>query len=65
MSGRLEQFGQLYRITAANYACSDGLNTNASIGELQATGLGLEGRFSAPAVGGGCREDARFGAVLQ
>jgi len=65
LSGTLTQFGQLYTIPTTTYACSDGLNTNASIGELKATNLGIEGHFSAPVVGGGCREDATFSAVLR
>ena len=31
---------------------------------LRATALGIEGQFSAPSVGDGCREDARFTATL-
>jgi hypothetical protein len=64
MSGQLTQFGQLYTIPTTTYQCSDGLNTNARIDELKATALGIEGRFSAPTVGAGCREDAAFSGVL-
>ena len=64
-SGALQQSGQLYSVPSASYVCSDGLNTNASLSEVKATSLGIEGRFSAPNVGGGCREDASFSAVLQ
>jgi hypothetical protein len=64
MSGTLTQFGQLYTMPTTAYTCSDGLNTNASMTEIKATGLGLEGRLAAPAVGGGCREDATFSGVL-
>ena len=63
-AGILTQFGQLYTIPTTTYQCSDGLNTNASMTEIKATSLGLEGRFSAPNVGAGCREDATFSAVL-
>jgi hypothetical protein len=64
LSGTLTQFGQLYTIPTTAYKCSDGLNTNAKIDELRATALGIEGRFSSPTVGGGCREDATFSGVL-
>ncbi len=64
MSGQLTQYGQLYTIPTTTYQCSDGLNTNARIDELKATALGIEGRFSAPTVGAGCREDATFSGVL-
>jgi hypothetical protein len=64
MSGTLTQFGQLYTMPTTAYVCSDGLNTNASMTEIKATSLGIEGKFSAPAVGGGCQEDATFSGVL-
>lgn len=64
IAGALQQKGQLYSIPNATYACSTGLNTNASITELKATSLGIEGRLAAPSVGGGCREDATFSAAL-
>lgn len=64
LSGSLTQFGQLYTIPTTAYVCDDGLNTNASMAEIKATSLGIEGKFSAPSVGGGCREDATFSAVL-
>jgi len=64
MSGTLTQFGQLYTIPTTAYTCSDGLNTNASMTEIKATALGIEGKFAAPAVGGGCREDATFAGAL-
>ncbi len=65
LSGTLTQFGQLYTIPTTAYKCSDGLNTNASMSEIKATGLGIEGKFTSPTVGGGCREDATFSAVLR
>ena len=64
-AGTLTQFGQLYTIPTTSYKCPDGLNTTASMNEIKATSLGIEGRFSAPSVGGGCREDATFSAVLK
>ncbi|HXX86656.1 MAG TPA: hypothetical protein VEN29_22085 [Casimicrobiaceae bacterium] len=63
-TGTLVQYGQLYTVPSANYSCSDGLNTTASMSEIRATSLGIEGRYSAPNVGGGCREDATFGGPL-
>ena len=66
LSGVLTQNGQLYSVNNASYACSDGLSTNASLSEVKATSLGIEGRFAAPSVALGCREDATFsGAMLQ
>jgi len=64
LSGNLVQRGKLYSVPAATYVCSSGLNTAASMSEIQATAQGIEGRFSAPSVGGNCSEDASFSAVL-
>jgi hypothetical protein len=64
LSGTLTQNGQLYRVNNASYMCSDGLNTNASMWEIKATSLGIEGRFAAPSVALGCREDASFSGAL-
>lgn len=64
LSGTLVPYGQLYTVPTATYVCSDGLNTNASMSEIRATSLGIEGRFAAPTVGAGCREDATFGGPL-
>lgn len=64
LSGSLQQFGQLYLVPAATYACSDGLSTAATVSEIKATNFGIEGRISAPDVGFGCREDATFSAVF-
>src|ERR1700687_155469 len=64
-SGTLQQHGQLYSVPAATYQCSDGLNTSAVMTEIKATAQGVEGRFSAASVGGGCREDAHFSGVLR
>jgi hypothetical protein len=64
LAGTLAQTGLVYGIGSASYQCSDGLKTTASVFDLRATPLGIEGQFSAPSVGGGCREDARFAATL-
>ena len=64
LAGTMVQNGSIYRIANATYQCSDGLNTNASVSDLRATPLGIEGRFDAPTVGGGCRETANFGGTL-
>jgi len=63
LSGALVQNGQLYSVPSASYQCDDGLNTSASMSEIKKTSLGIEGRFAAPSVGLGCREDATFSAV--
>jgi len=63
-SGTLTQFGKLYVMPATAYKCSDGTDTQAAMGEITATALGIEGRFSAPVSSGGCREDATFSGVL-
>jgi hypothetical protein len=39
--------------------------TSAAMTEIKATAQGVEGRFSAPSVGGNCREDAQFSGVLR
>ena len=64
LSGSLQQLGQLYSVPNATYACSTGLSTSASMSEIKATNFGIEGSFSAPDVGGGCREGATFSAVF-
>lgn len=63
LSGTFQQLGQLYKIPAAAYQCSDGLSTSATVNEIKATNFGIEGSFSAPDAGG-CREDATFSAVF-
>jgi len=63
LSGALVQNGQLYSVPSASYQCDDGLNTSASLSEIKKTSLGIEGRYAASNVGGGCREDAGFSAV--
>ena len=64
LAGTIVQHGSLQSIDNATYQCSDGLNTHASVYNLRATPLGIEGQFTAPAVGGDCREDARFSGTL-
>jgi hypothetical protein len=64
-AGTLVQNGTVFSIDSATFQCSDGLKTNASIRNLKATPLGIEGQFSAPSVGSGCRQDAQFGGTLQ
>jgi hypothetical protein len=63
-SGPVTQAGQLFAFPAA-YTCSDGPNTTATVSELRATSLGIEGRWTTSNGAGGCHEDARFGGVLQ
>ena len=63
LAGTYEQHGQYYLIENATYTCSDGLSTTAKLSEIKATSLGIEGRLSAPSVGGGCAESATFSAV--
>ena len=65
LSGTLVLHGQLYSVPFASYQCSDGLMTSAAMSEIKATAQGVEGRFSAPSVGGNCREDAQFSGVLR
>ena len=65
MSGMLEQHGQLYRISPANYGCIGSLtfNATATMDEIKATAQGIEGRFTA-GLTGGCTETSYFSAVL-
>jgi hypothetical protein len=62
-SGTIERHGQLHSVPVASYQCADGLSTSAAMTEIKATEQGIEGRFSAPSVGGNCREDAQFSGV--
>ena len=64
LAGTLVLHGSIQSIDNATYQCSDGLMTHASVYNLKATPLGIEGQFTAPTVGGGCREDGRFAATL-
>jgi hypothetical protein len=67
LSGPWLQEGVLFRIPNASYVCSSSgtstLNTTASVHDVKATSVGIEGQWSAPSVGGGCREDGLFSAV--
>jgi hypothetical protein len=67
IQGQLVQHGQQYNLTNATMTCSDTTSTyttGASMSELKATSLGIEGRYLATNVGGGCSETANFAAVL-
>jgi hypothetical protein len=65
LTGTLQQFGQLYDLPGASYACTGTLTftTTATVYELKATAQGLEGRLVAN-LPSGCREDADFSGVL-
>lgn len=63
ISGTYVQEGLLFRIPTASYVCTSGINTSATVYEVKATSIGLEGRWSAPNVGG-CQEDGSFSAVF-
>jgi hypothetical protein len=63
-SGTLVQQGQLYSVPGASYQCASDPTFSANLTEIKATAQGIEGKFSAQ-VGGNCREDAHFSAVLQ
>jgi hypothetical protein len=65
IAGTLVQNGTIYGMSGAAFQCSNGEKTTASVRNLKATPLGIEGQFSAPGVTGGCRHDAQFGATLQ
>jgi hypothetical protein len=63
-SGTLVQQGQLYSVPGASYQCGIDPTFSANLTEIKVTAQGVEGRFSAPSVGGNCREDAQFSGVL-
>jgi hypothetical protein len=66
-TGTLEQHGTLFNVNSATYTCNAGtnsFNTTANMSEIKATSLGIEGRFTAGGVPGGCTESANFSAVL-
>jgi hypothetical protein len=46
------------------YACSNRVNTTATLYEVSLTGQGFEGRWIA-GLGGGCTEDAHCSAVVK
>ena len=64
-SGTLQQHGQLYSVPGASYQCGSDPTFSANLTEIKATAQGIEGRFSATSVGGGCSEDAQFSGVLR
>jgi hypothetical protein len=63
-AGSTTQKGPLFSFSGP-YQCVNGFKSTVNVYELRATSLGIEGRWAAPDVGGGCREDGRFAAVLQ
>jgi hypothetical protein len=63
-TGTLIQNGLLYRIPAAHYTCSDGLDTTASMEQLKSTSQGIEGVYKAADVGDSCAESASFSAAI-
>jgi hypothetical protein len=69
LTGASVQQGQLFSIPTASYTCTFGANTTATVYEVKATSLGIEGRWVALGVddgkGGTCRQDASFSALLR
>ena len=69
LTGASVQQGQLFSIPTASYTCTFGANTTATVYEVKATSLGIEGRYVALSVGDGaggtCRQDASFSALLR
>ena len=65
LTGTVQQFGQIYDMPGAAYACTGtlSLTTTATVYELKATAQGLEGRISAN-LPNGCQENAAFSGVL-
>ena len=64
LMGQSVQLGQLFTIPSASFTCTFGANTTATVYEVKATNLGIEGRWYAPNVSG-CQEFASFSALLQ
>ena len=68
LAGTFVQEGLLFRIPIATYVCKNGnqtsLDTSAMVYEMKSTSIGLEGRWTAPDVGGGCKEDGSFASVF-
>ena len=64
MKGAYAQEGQLFRIPAAAYTCTDGLSTVANVTQIKATMQGFEGQWIA-AVNAGCIEAGYWSAVLK
>ncbi len=65
ISGATQQYGQLFDMPSASYACTGSMTftTPATLYELKATALGLEGRLVAN-LSNGCQENANFSGVL-
>jgi hypothetical protein len=64
IAGNYLQEGLLFRIPTASYVCAtSGINTGATMFEIRATAIGLEGRWNAPNAGG-CQEDGAFASVF-
>lgn len=67
LQGLYAQEGTLFRIPTASYVCTQGtmttLDTTATVYEVKATSIGLEGRWQAPNVGG-CQEDGTFSSIF-
>jgi hypothetical protein len=61
-AGSPTQTGQLLTFPAT-YTCSNGFHASATVYELRATSLGVEGRWTSPDPGGGCHEEGRFSGV--
>jgi hypothetical protein len=68
LAGTYSREGLLFRVPVASYVCKNGstttVSTTATIYEMKATSIGLEGRWVATNVGGGCVEDAKFATVF-
>lgn len=64
LSGQLEQHGTLYRIANAVYSCDGDTAVSATLFELKATSLGIEGRLFG-AFSDACQNNANFSAVLR
>ncbi len=65
LSGAIEQHGQIFEMPNATYSCTgtSPFTTTAAMSEIKSTAQGIEGRWTA-ALGGTCREDARFSAAF-
>ncbi len=64
MRGAYAQDGQLFRMPAALYTCTNGLSTTANVTQIKATAQGIEGQWIA-AVNQGCTEAGYWSAVLK
>ena len=67
-AGIYAQQGLLFRVPATlrlqGTASTTTLNTTATIYEMKATSIGLEGRWTVADSGGGCQEDGKFATVF-